>query len=431
MIAASEFEARRERLFDLMDSGSALLLYSGLPKVSSADEDLPFEVNRNFYYLTGIAQEGSALLLINSDGEMQEFLFILPYDAKKEKWYGKRLTPLEASAKSGINNCLLSNTIASKIEAIFSPSIRQYGEVNELYLDLDREIKIADEMSTRKYKEQFSVLFPEVKVRDCYPLITTLRLRKSSSEVNELREAISITKNAISSVLNKMAPGVKEYVLADEFLRSVNDENGYQGLAFPTIMASGVNATCLHYPTPLSTLKDGDLLLMDLGARNAFYCADVSRTFPINGKFSPIQKTIYDIVLGANKLVIEKARPGITIGDLQRLTIDFLAKRCVEEGLLKSEEEIIDVYFHGVSHLIGLDTHDPYLNPLGKDSKTIPLEPGMIISDEPGLYFENLGIGVRIEDDLLITSDGVEVLTSSIIKEIDDIERFLASKSRH
>lgn len=430
MIPANEFEARRQRLFDMMDSGSALLVFSGVPKVSSADEDLPFEVNRNFYYLTGIAQEGSALLLINSEGEMQEFLFILPFDAKKEKWYGKRLTPLEANVISGISNVLMSNTLAGKIEAIFNPSIRQYGEVDQLYLDLDREIKIADATSTKQYKEQFSLLFPEVKVADCYPLITTLRLRKSMNEVNELRSAIATTKLAISAVWNKLKPGVKEYELADEFLRVVNDDNAYQGLSFPTIMASGEHATCLHYPTPLATVKENDLVLMDLGARNNFYCADVSRTVPANGKFSDLQKKIYDIVLGANKLVIEKAKPGATIADLQRLTVDFLAKRCVEEGLLKKKEDIIDVYFHSVSHLIGLDTHDPYLNPLGKDSKTIPLEPGMIISDEPGLYFEELGIGVRIEDDLLITNDGCEVLTDSIVKEIPDIERFLASRNR-
>ncbi len=428
MIQASEYEARRQRLFDMMDSGSALLIFSGVPKVSSADEDLPFEVNRNFYYLTGIAQEGSALLLINSDGEMQEFLFILPFDAKKEKWYGKRLTPLEANVTSGLSNILMSNTLSGKIETIFNPSIRQYGEVNVLYLDLDREIKIADDTTTKEYQKQFSLLFKDVAVKDCYPLITTLRLRKSMNEVNELRSAINTTKLAISAVWNKLRPGVKEYELADEFLRVVNDNNAYQGLSFPTIMASGARATVLHYPTPLATVGENDLVLMDLGARNNFYCADVTRTVPANGHYSDMQRMVYDIVLGANKLVIEKVRPGMTIADLQRLTIDFLAKRCVEAGLLKAKEDIQNVYFHGVSHLIGLDTHDPYLNPLGRDSKTIPLEPGMIISDEPGLYFEELGIGVRIEDDLLITSDGCEVLTSGIVKEIDEVERFLASR---
>lgn len=429
MIPASEFESRRQRLFDMMEEGSALLVYSGVPKVSSADEDLPFEVNRNFYYLTGIAQEDSALLLINSEGEMQQFLFILPYDAKKEKWYGKRLTPKEASNISGLNNVLMNNNLAGKIEAIFNPNIRQYGEVNGFYLDLDREIKIADETTTKTYKTEFSLLFPDVKIMDCYPLITTLRLRKSMNEINELRSAIATTKLAISAVWNKTRGGIKEYELADEFLKVVNDDNHYQGLAFNTIMASGVHATCLHYPTPLGTLGKDDLLLMDLGARNGFYCADVSRTIPVSGKFNELQKTIYSIVLGANKLVAEKARPGAKIADLQRLTVDYLAKGCVEAGLLKSKDEITSVYFHGVSHLIGLDTHDPYLNPLGKDSKELPLEPGMVISDEPGLYFENLGIGVRIEDDLLITDDGCEVLTSDIVKEIPDIERFLASKN--
>jgi Xaa-Pro aminopeptidase len=430
MIPSNEFESRRQHLFDMMDGASALLVFAGVPKVSSADEDLPFEVNRNFYYLTGIAQEGSALLLINSDGEMQEFLFVLPYDPKKERWYGKRLTPFEASVVSGIPNVLISTSLPGKIDAIFNPSSREFGPINKLYLDQDREIKIAECTSTRDYKNTIKATYADVLIADCYPFITTLRLRKSNHEVDELRSAIATTKLGLSSVWNKMKPGKKEYELADEFLRAINDDNHYQGLSFPTIMASGVHGATLHYPTPMATIKDGDLVLMDLGARNNFYCADVTRTLPANGKFTPEQLDIYNIVLGCNKMVASMAKPGVTINALQDATVDYLGKACLAKGYIKDKDELINYYFHSISHFIGLDTHDPYLNPLDKGYKAVPLEAGMIISDEPGLYMEDRGIGVRIEDDLLITNDGCEVLTSGIIKEPKDLERFLASRHK-
>jgi Xaa-Pro aminopeptidase len=167
---------------------------------------------------------------------------------------------------------------------------------------------------------------------------------------------------------------------------------------------------------------------MDLGARCSYYCADVTRTVPVNGKFSSFQRNVYDIVLGCNKMVAAMARPGISINDLQKATVEYLSSECLGKGLISKKDDIINYYFHGVSHFIGLDTHDPYLNPLSKEYKDVPLEPGMIISDEPGLYMADKGIGIRIEDDLLITENGCEVLTKDIVKDPDEIERILASK---
>ena len=382
-----EFESRREKLFSMMEDNSLLVLFSGVGKVKSADEDYDFEVNRNFYYLTGIEQEDSVLFMVNAYGERKTFLFISPFDKNKEKWYGKRLTPKEASDISGINN-VVKDLIASLHEK-----------------------------------------YPSLKIKDAYPLVTTLRLRKSPAEIEEFRKAIKITKLGILATINKMIPGAKEYEMADIFFHTINDLNHYHGLSFHTIMASGMHGTVLHYPTPLDTLKDGDLLLMDLGARSGYYCADVSRIFPINGKFTSVQRSLYEIVLEANKLVINLAKPGITVQDLQNATIELLATRLVEKGFLKDKKDIVNVYFHNVSHMIGLDTHDPYLSPVDRKYKELPLEEGMVISDEPGLYFEDLGIGIRIEDDLLITKDGCEVLTKEILKEPEEIEKLLASRS--
>ena len=428
MINADEFAERRARLLALMDTNSALVLYSGVGKVSSADETYPFEVNRNFYYLTGIDQEDSALLLVNSYGEMKEFLFISPFDERKEKWYGKRLTPQEASKISGFKNIQVIDSLTAKIDEVLNPKFAVYGEVNKLYLDLDREIKIADEMTTRDLKKTLETTYPNVAFSDAYPLLTTLRLRKSVREIAELRSAIDTTQIGIYSVWSCMRPGIHEYELADLFLKTVNDLNGYEGLAFPTIMASGIHGTTLHYPTPMDALKDGDLLLSDLGSRKNYYCADVTRTVPVNGKFTPLQKQVYEIVLGCNKMIANKARPGITITDLQEAAVDYLATECLAAGFIENKEDIINYYFHNISHFIGLDTHDPYLSPLKGEYKKVPLEAGMVISDEPGLYMADRGIGIRIEDDLLITNDGCEVLSSKIIKEVSDIENALANK---
>lgn len=429
MIPAKEYIARRERFFSMMERDSAALIYSGVPKVRSADDTYPFEVNRNFYYLTGIDQEDSILFMVNADGERHEFLFVLPYDANKERWYGRRLTLDEAREISGINNVLVNNALNPRIEGAFAENYAQYGELNTLYLDLDDEIKVAANTSTHEIEKIFKEKYPHIKTRDAYPLITTLRLRKSPCEIEEFRKAIATTKLGIMAVISEMRPGVKEYELADLFLKVINDDSGYQGLSFNTIMASGKNAVILHYPKPLSTLEDGDLLMMDLGARCGYYNADVSRTFPISGKFNPTQKALYNIVLGANKLVASMARPGVTVNELQSAVKTYMAEECLAQGFLKDKGEIDSVYYHSVSHLIGLDTHDPYLSPVDRKYKDMPLEPGMVISDEPGLYFANLGIGIRIEDDLLITDEGAEVLTKDIIKEADEIERFFASSN--
>ena len=244
---------------------------------------------------------------------------------------------------------------------------------------------------------------------------------KSSGEIEEFKEAISKTNIGLKKLMKALQPGKYEYQLSSLFYYTIQDYD-YSELSFPTICASGVNATCLHYMTPLCKLQENDLILFDLGCQNNLYCADISRTYPISGKFSPLQKTIYSIVLGANKLVIKSIKPGITIAELQQITIDYMAKECVKAGLINSEEEIGNYYFHNISHHIGLDTHDPSL-------RELPLVPGNIISDEPGLYFKELGIGVRIEDDVLVTEDGSYNLSGQIIKEVADIESALSHKN--
>lgn len=422
MIPSTEYESRRASFLSKMEEESFAVIFSGVPKKCSADEDYPFEVNRNFFYLTGITQSDSALLLLKSGGEEREYLFILPFDPVKEKWYGKRLTPAEASQISGVKNVLLNSALSSRIQTAITGEFSDFPPIHKAYLDLEKEQKLAEDTYIEDYQKSLQVLSKDLTVIDAYPIIVALRMVKSPNEIEELRTAIEATKVGIASAMAKIRPGVYEYEVANEFHRVINDCSAYQGTAFPTILASGVNTTCLHYPTPLKKIEPGEVVLMDLGSRHGLYCADVSRTVPADGVFTDLQRTIYSIVLGANKAVASFARPGRTIKELQSFTVEYLASECLSHRLIQDKDEIKNYYFHGISHHIGLDTHDP-------GNRDLPLEEGNVISDEPGLYFKELGIGVRIEDDLLITRDGCEVLTKGIIKEIADIEAFY--KQRH
>lgn len=414
MIPKDELNSRRLRFLRGMKPNSVALFFSGAPKIMSLDEDYRFEVNRNFYYLTGIEQENSILLLSKTDAEEKAMLFISSYDETKEKWYGKKLTIEEAKEISYIDNVLISSAFNARLESIIKDEIYP---IKTLYFDSDPEQKIGPSLYVDGFMSTLSNSYPELTLEELNPIMTRLRMVKSKFEVCEFVKAIETTRQGIIVVMAEARGNCKEYELASTFAKTINDDNGYQGLSFNTIMASGVHAATLHYPNPLGMAKQGELLLMDLGARYNYYCADISRTIPVGGKFNEYQKMLYEIVLGANKAVAKFAKPGVTIKELNDLAKEYLASECLEKGIINSKEDISKYYFHSVSHHIGLDTHD-------LSDRSLPLEEGNIISDEPGLYIKEKGIGIRIEDDLLITSSGAEVLSSSIIKEVDEIESF-------
>lgn len=417
MIKKEEFIERREKLYSKLDDHSVLILFSGVSKKRSADESYNFSVNRNFYYLTNIKQENSILLVKKVDGVIKEYLFIDEYDEVKEKWTGKRITNEEASSLSGINNVLYSNTFDPQLDRLLSAH-NGFDDINTLYMDLEKENKIREETSVCDFAKGLSLNYSSIKLKDVYKDIIKLRMVKSSAEIEEFKEAISKTNIGLQRVMRALKPNLYEYQLSSLFFYTIQDYD-YSELSFPTICASGENATILHYPTPVSKIKDGDLVLFDLGAANNFYCADISRTYPANGKFNDLQRKIYSIVLECNKMIIREVRPGVTIAELQMKTREFLKSKCVEAKLMSEDEPIDNYYFHNISHHIGLDTHDPSF-------REQPLEVGNIISDEPGLYFKKYGIGVRIEDDILVTEDGSYNLSGSIIKEIDEIEAALS-----
>ena len=240
---------------------------------------------------------------------------------------------------------------------------------------------------------------------------------KSPAEVNEIQEAINKTNMGLKAILKKIRPGLYEYQLSSLFYYTIQDYD-HSELSFPTICASGENATTLHYPFANSLIKDNDLVLFDLGSQNNFYCGDISRTYPASGAFTEQQKEIYKVVLNCNKEIIKAIKPGVTLKELNALASEILAKGLLNLGIIQNESEIKKYYFHSIGHHLGLDTHDP-------SDRDLPLVPGNVITDEPGVYIKELGIGIRIEDDILVTEDGSYNLSNSIIKEVNDIEKAL------
>ena len=420
MIEPFEYEQRRQKLLEKLPEDSIAILFAGVAPHRSADSTYDFEVNRNFYYLTGIEQENSGLLLVKAEGESKVYLFIDEKDEKVEKWIGIKLTHEQAKEMSGIENVLTRSAFDGKVDVSLSQNIGHFGEIKTVYLDLEKELKIAECKSTNEYYGEIKQKYSHVSVEDIHDIIMKMRMVKSPAEIELIKDAINTTDIALRNVLTHLASGRFEYNLRNIFEYTVFEDLNAK-LAFPSIVAGGKNAVILHYPDASDVLNNKDLVLLDVGARKSLYCADISRTYPISGKFNDLQKKIYSIVLACNKQTAKFMHPGLTLKEVQQFAKDFLANECFEQGLIESKDKITDVYYHSVSHHLGLDTHD------GTDRES-KLEPGNVITCEPGLYFKDFGIGVRIEDDVLITEEGSEVLSKNLIKEIDDIERFLISK---
>ena len=420
MIKVEEYIERREKLIEKLDDGSLTIIFAGVGKKRSADENFDFVVNRNFYYLTGIEQENSILMIVKADGEVSTYLFIDERDEKKEKWTGFRLTEDEAREISGIDNVCVRSAFEGKIMAALSKGMTHFGEINKIYLDLEKELKIDECKSTNEFKEEIRAKHPNVLVNDIHDTIMKFRMIKSPAEIELIKDAIHTTDVALRNVLSKLHAGRYEYNMRNIFEFTVKEDLNAT-LAFHSIVAGGKNATILHYPTAQDLLKENDLVLLDVGACKDNYCADISRTYPISGQFSDLQKKIYSIVLECNKQTSKFIRPGILLKEVQEFALNFLAEECVAQGLIPNKDRIRDVYYHSVSHHLGLDTHDG----VDRDSK---LAPGMVVTCEPGLYFKEYGIGVRIEDDVLVTANGSEVLSKDIIKEISEIENILRAR---
>lgn len=416
----SELYNRRCNFFAKMKENSVALLFAGVSKIASEDEAMPFVINKNFYYFTNIKQENSVIMFVKGALSQSVYLFVDEYNALKERWTGKRLTYDQAREISNIDNVYARSQLESMLDLALARDNNQYGRIDTLYIDQQPELKIGDLYTTRDYVYQLNDKYPYITVEDAYPMVRDLRMIKSSFEVEEIARAIARTNAGIANLINNLKPGMFEYELSDIF--EYYGKSKYRtNLAFNTISAAGKNATCLHYPSQNDLVKEGQMVLFDLGYRHNEYCSDISRTLPVDGVYTGIQKEVYEAVLNVNKAVIEYIRAGMTIKQINDFATEQLRNEAITRGLMDKNDDIKKYYPHNVSHHLGLDTHDISL-------RERPLENGNVITVEPGLYFDQYQVGVRIEDDVVIMNGRAENLSKGIKKEIVDIERLFKTK---
>ncbi|MGE8057851.1 aminopeptidase P family protein [Bacillus mycoides] len=407
------FAQNRERLAKTLHDESITILFAGQAPHMSADAHYKFVPNRNFYYLTGIDEPNVIFMLKKFGNSVEETLFIEKSDPVMEKWDGKTVSKEDAEQISGIKKVVYIESFEKTMaNTLFTDNVKH------LYLDLERREWKGTETKTLAFAKHVREQYPHITIGNVYPSICELRVFKTEEEIETIKEAIAVTKEGIYNVLKHAKSDVMEYELEAHFDFTLKS-SGIKHHAFNTILASGKNATVLHYEDNDAQIQNGDLVLLDLGAQKDYYNADISYTFPASGTFSSRQKQIYNIVLKALKETTELIKPGLKFAALNEHTKKVLAEECKAIGLIQEDEELSKYYYHGVSHFLGLDTHD-----VGTYKDRV-LEEGMVITIEPGLYIEEESIGIRIEDDILVTKDGYENLSKDIIRTVEEIEGFM------
>lgn len=403
----------RSALGQLLQDGDMAVFFAGHAPKSTADAHYDFKTNKNFFYLTGLQQEHFKLVLLKKGDNVETTLFIEKPDYDVEKWVGRKLKKEVATEISAIESVQYLDGFERFVtQAVYN------NKAKRLVLDLEKLGWDEDHSVAHLFSKEFQLRFPHVPMASAHPMLTALRMIKCDYEVEQVKKAIDLTKQGLDAVMATLKPGMLEYQIASVFAHTIR-YNGADGNSFPTIAASGGDAVILHYVENNKAVKRGDLLLLDLGAQYQEYCADISRTYPVSGKFTEEQAKYYNIVLKAMDAVIDMMKPGVAFSALNLKCREVLAELLIQDGLIENIDGLAKYYYHGVSHHLGLDVHD-----LG-DREGV-LAPGMIFTVEPGLYIAEKEIGIRIEDDILITEDGHINLSSSIPKTVEAIEAYMA-----
>ena len=410
--------ARRKQLLENKGENTVVVIFSGIAPMKSQDEAYPFSVDRNFYYLTGIERENMILVMRkNYLGEYSETLFIEPYDEVLAKWVGGRMRADEATAICGVTSVADVSEFPDRLNGMVENS-RGLGKLT-FWLDLWRYHKDQADTPAHTLAKTLQSKYPAVAMEDINGDMAAMRSVKGEEEISCMRKAQEHTRIAIEQMMAYAKPGMNERELEGAFDFALMKQ-GVRDHAFHSIFAGGKRATTLHYGENDQIVNDGEMVLIDLGSAYGHYCADISRTFPINGKFTDRQKQLYNAVLEAQKIVIAASKPGLTTRDLNQLVIDYYEAHLDELDLRKDGKTVRDYYYHGVSHQLGLDTHDICTE------RERTLKPGMVITVEPGLYIEDESIGIRIENDGLITEDGCIDLSVDIPRTVEEIEAIMA-----
>ena len=367
-------------------------------------QDNDFRQSNTFFYLTELETQDAWLLLIAGGGAPETVLFLPPRNPFQERWTGLRLGPDSTAARlTGIARVLPTDSLDPLLSALLA---RVRGP---LYVPLDQ--------ATRDEPRLRDLVFVGRDVRNLRPVVDSLRLVKDADELARMRKAIDISGLGHVAAMQAARPGAWEYEI-EAALEAEFRRNGADRLGYPSIVGSGPNSTTLHYDVNRRQTRDGDLIVVDAGAEWGQYTADVTRTFPVNGKFTPRQKAIYDLVLATQQAAFDSTRPGATIAQLNRIARDYMR---AHSGTLCGAQTCDAYFIHGLSHWLGMDVHD-----VGDYST--PLKPGMVFTIEPGIYLAPEGLGVRIEDDVLVTATGAEWLSAKAPKTTAEIERLMGRR---
>ena len=416
-----EFWERRTRVFAQMQPNSALLLFSEIEKRRNNDCSYPFRQDSYFWYLTGFNEPNAALLLLKTEQAEKAIIFLRPRDPLLETWNGRRLGVERAPQQLNVNEAYSIEEFATVLPKIlknltalyYVPEIHTWGD---------------------KLVTESAVSFSEIL--DWRPMLSEMRLIKSPNEIRLMQQAGQITALGHIKAMQTTRPNRVEYEIESDILHEFN-RHCARFPSYNSIVAGGNNACILHYTENDRPLNDGDLVLIDAGCEFAMYAGDITRTFPVNGKFSQPQREIYELVLKAQKRAIELLVPGNSIKQANDEVIRIKTQGLVDLGILKGNVDTLieqqayrQFYMHGLGHWLGLDVHD--VGSYGQDKQRI-LEIGMVITVEPGIYISKdadvpeqyKGIGVRIEDNLLMTEYGNKILTVAAPKEIADIDNLM------
>ncbi|MFO7790162.1 MAG: aminopeptidase P N-terminal domain-containing protein [Bacteroidales bacterium] len=412
------FKKNRQKLAKTLQAGETAIVVANLNYPRNGDQFYPFRQDSDFFWLTGINQDCSYLILHKDKTGLHENLLIKETSDKIRLWDGPRLNISEAKKISGIQNVYwLDKTKKLLKKYIEKSKIININKSRRVNTDL----KTAGDIFLEQYKSTLQL--SDKTPGDICPRIHKLRVIKEPEEIEFIRKAIDITQHAYLSVLQQLKPEMTEYQ-AEAIMRYEMQTRGAGNMSFAPILASGENACILHYIKNNKTCKSGDLLLMDFGAEFNLYPADCSRTIPVNGKYTARQKLLYNAVLDVYNKAIKLFKPGETINGINEKTGKLMEEKLLELGLLTKESiknadkntpAYKQFFPHGTTHFIGLDVHDV-------GDKDMPFEPGMVMSCEPGIYIQNEGIGIRIETDVLITENGCEDLMADFPVKVEDIE---------
>ena len=427
-----QFRARRERVLEAIHPG-ALLLFSAPVAIRNNDVEHEYRQDSDFYYLTGF-DEPESVLLLRSEGEARSVLFVRPRDPERETWDGPRAGVEGAVETFGVNQAFPIAELDSKLPELLSGVSRLYYRLGQ---ETEEDARVLRAIAALRRKTRQAVVFP-TSIWDPAPVLHEMRLKKSEEELELMRKALSVTEAGHRELMRVTRPGMYEYEL-EGLLRRTFRAGGAERPAYSPIVGSGPNATILHHRRNDRLIEDGDLVLVDAGSEYGYYASDVTRTYPANGRFTPEQASIYDLVLAAQLAAIEETRPGATLEQIHEAALHVIVDGLIELGLVQGpreealkEQRYKPFFMHRTSHWLGMAVHDVGRYYTATESRK--LEPGMVLTVEPGVYVSAKadveprfrGIGVRIEDDVLVSESGPVVMSASIPKTIAEVEQACA-----